>query len=63
MRYFNDEPIRQDHALSDAPAEAPKLFGWHLGRDVLGFLHHTGAVLDVDEYDLTQDYADDDSAS
>jgi hypothetical protein len=30
---------------------------------VLDFLHRTGAVLDVDEYDLTQDYADDSSAS
>jgi hypothetical protein len=57
VRYFNDGPIRQDHPRRDA--EAPNLFGWHLGRDTLDFLHHTGAVLDVDEYDLTRDYADD----
>lgn len=63
VRYFNDEPVRQDHSLGDAPAEAPKLLGWHLGRDVLDFLHRTGAVLDVDEYDLTHDYADDGAAS
>ncbi|WP_406210508.1 DUF4279 domain-containing protein [Kitasatospora sp. NBC_01560] len=63
VRYFNDGPGPKDHPLSDAPAEAPKLFGWHLGRDVLGFLHRTGAVLDVDEYDLTPDHADDEPAS
>lgn len=63
VRYFNDEPVRQDHPLGDIPTEVPKLLGWHLGRDVLDFLHLTGAVLDVDEYDLTQDYADDGSVS
>jgi hypothetical protein len=63
VRYFNDETGRRDHPLGDAPAEAPNLFGWHLGRDVLDFLHLTGSVLDVDEYDLTRDYADDGSGS
>ncbi|MCX4682751.1 DUF4279 domain-containing protein [Kitasatospora purpeofusca] len=63
VRYFNDETGRPDHVLGDTAAEAPDLFGWHLGRDVLDFLHLTGAVLDVDEYDLTQDRADDGSGS
>lgn len=63
VRYFNNEPVQQSCPLGDAPAESPKLFGWHLDRDILAFLHLTGAVLDVDEYDLTQDYADDGSGS
>ncbi|CAN3977446.1 DUF4279 domain-containing protein [Kitasatospora purpeofusca] len=63
VRYFNDETGRREHVLGDAAAEAPDLFGWHLGRDILDFLHLTGAVLDVDEYDLTQDCADDGSGS
>jgi hypothetical protein len=64
VRYFNDEPVPQAHPLMDVPpGKAPKLFGWHLDRAVLNFLHLTGAVLDVDEYDLTRDYADDGSTS
>jgi hypothetical protein len=60
VRHFNDEADRKDHPLrGDAQADAPNLFGWHLSREVLDFLHATGAVLDVDEYDLTPDYADD----
>lgn len=59
VRYFNHEHGQQDPpAGAGAQAEAPNLFGWHLGRDVLDFLHRTGAVLDVDEYDMTPDYAD-----
>jgi Domain of unknown function (DUF4279) len=56
VRYFNEQTERHDPG--DASAEAPNLFGWHLGREVLDFLHTTGAVLDVDEYDMTPDYAD-----
>lgn len=29
--------------------------GWHLDRRVLDFLSATGAVLDVDEYDMAED--------
>lgn len=57
VRCFNDQETEQ-HRRSDAAAEAPNLFGWHLGREVLDFLQATGAVLDVDEYDMTPDYAD-----
>jgi len=57
VRHFNDQA--QQHGRSDAAAEAPNLFGWHLGREVLDFLQATGAVLDVDEYDMTPDYAKD----
>jgi hypothetical protein len=56
VRYLNDDEddgsAPADHP--DAP-EAPNLLGWHLGRDVLDFLTTTGAVLDVDEYDMTPD--------
>jgi Domain of unknown function (DUF4279) len=59
VRYFNDETDRQDHPLrEDARAGTPNLFGWHLSREVLEFLHVTGAALDVDEYDMTPDYAE-----
>jgi hypothetical protein len=54
------EPDQQDPpADAQDQAEAPNLFGWHLGRDVLDFLHRTGAALDIDEYDMSPDYADD----
>jgi hypothetical protein len=56
VRYFNEQA--EQHDRGDARAEAPSLFGWHLGREVLDFLHATGAVLDVDEYDMTPNYAD-----
>ncbi|MDG6109949.1 DUF4279 domain-containing protein [Dactylosporangium aurantiacum] len=46
VRYFNGE------GGGDAFTAAPDLFGWHLDREVLDFLHATGAVLDVDEYDM-----------
>lgn len=39
----------------ETAADAPNLFGWHLGRTVLDFLQATGADLDVDEYDMTAD--------
>jgi hypothetical protein len=58
VRYFNDKEAEQ-HNHSDAAVETPNLFGWHLDREVLDFLHATGAVLDVDEYDMTPDYAED----
>ncbi|MFB6613359.1 hypothetical protein ACIGFK_03265 [Streptomyces sp. NPDC085524] len=49
VRYFGDagEPGQAD------PAGKPNLFGWHLARDALAFLAATGAVLDVDAYDMT----------
>ncbi|MGW1802795.1 DUF4279 domain-containing protein [Streptomyces sp. NPDC001984] len=50
VRYFNDA----DQPQADA-ADAPNLFGWHLGRKVLDFLIATGAELDVDEYDMAGD--------
>jgi hypothetical protein len=53
VRYFNGSPVPLDHPPRDAHVETPKAYGWHLGREVLRFLHLTGAVLDVDEYDLT----------
>jgi len=54
VRKFNDE--EGQNRLASAPPElidGPDLLGWHLDRDVLDFLHATGAVLDVDEYDYT----------
>ena len=56
VRYFNDQA--EQHGRSGAAAEAPNLFGWHLGREVLDFLQATGAVLDVDEHYMTPDYAE-----
>ncbi|MFF2819911.1 DUF4279 domain-containing protein [Kitasatospora cineracea] len=52
VRVFNDED-GQDRLAGTPPelVEGPGLLGWHLGRDVLAFLHATGAALDVDEYD------------
>ncbi|GIF22231.1 hypothetical protein BJ973_002555 [Actinoplanes tereljensis] len=58
MRYFNDQEAEQ-HDRSDAAGATPNLFGWHLDREVLSFLQATGAVLDVDEYDMTPHYAED----
>ncbi|KJS61981.1 DUF4279 domain-containing protein [Streptomyces rubellomurinus] len=59
VRMFNDED-GQDRLASAPPEliEGPGLLGWHLGRDVLAFLHATGAALDVDEYDYTPDPTD-----
>ncbi|MER5204170.1 DUF4279 domain-containing protein [Streptomyces sp. NPDC002825] len=45
VRHFNDT----------GAADAPDLFGWHLDRRVLDFLHATGAELGVDEYDMSED--------
>ncbi|MCX5308148.1 DUF4279 domain-containing protein [Streptomyces sp. NBC_00160] len=49
VRYFRDagEPGQADLAGK------PNLFGWGLDRGALEFLAATGAVLDVDEYDMT----------
>ena len=58
VRYFNGQKAEQ-HDRSDVTTEAPNLFGWHLDREVLDFLRATGAALDVDEYDMTPDYAED----
>lgn len=59
VRYFGDEEAESD-GQSDTggirpheSADKPNLFGWHLDRNVLAFLAATGAVLDVDEYDMT----------
>jgi Domain of unknown function (DUF4279) len=60
VRYFNREAGQQDRpARRDTRPEAPNMFGWHLDRGVLDFLHTTGAVLDIDEYDMTPDRAED----
>ncbi|GAA2775969.1 MULTISPECIES: DUF4279 domain-containing protein [Kitasatospora] len=59
VRKFNDED-GQDR-LASAPPEiigGHDLLGWHLEREVLAFLHATGAALDVDEYDYTPDPTD-----
>lgn len=48
--------------LASAPPElvdGPDLLGWHLDRDVLDFLHATGAGLGVDEYDYAEGSDDD----
>lgn len=58
VRYFNDQESERHHR-SVPTGEAPDLFGWHLGREVLDFLQTTRAVLDVDEYDMTPDCAED----
>lgn len=50
VRYFS--PVEGPDNLA---AEAPNLFGWDLDRKALAFLTATGAVLDVDEYDLSTD--------
>lgn len=50
VRYFSD-----DECAGNAERSGPNIFGWRLGRDVLEFLDDTGAVLDVDEYDLAPD--------
>lgn len=57
VRHFNDQPAKQDPSAT-GQTERPNQFGWHLDRDVLEFLQATGAVLDVDEYDMKPDYAD-----
>lgn len=58
VRYFNREPGPQGQpASAGGQPESQDLLGWHLGRDVLDFLHRTGAVLDIDEYDMTPDCA------
>lgn len=51
VRYFNESDEKQRPVRPGAP-EGPNLFGWHLDRDMLDFLTATGAVLDIDEYDM-----------
>ncbi|MBR7836262.1 DUF4279 domain-containing protein [Actinospica durhamensis] len=58
VRYFNDDeegPTSDDGvpAWRTSTTEKPNMFGWHLDRHVLNFLTATGAVLDVDEYDMS----------
>ncbi|GAA0552739.1 hypothetical protein GCM10010172_38990 [Paractinoplanes ferrugineus] len=55
VRCFRGEDAERHEHREDAP----NLFGWHLDRAVLDFLRATGAVLDVDEYDMTPDRAED----
>lgn len=52
VRYFRkaDEPSKDSQLRAE---EEPNLFGWHLDQEVLDFLAATGALLDIDEYDLT----------
>ncbi|MET9616675.1 DUF4279 domain-containing protein [Kitasatospora indigofera] len=57
VRYFNDTGQDESSSRPEAP-DTPNLFGWHLDRDVLGFLTAVGAELDVDEYDMTGDDED-----
>lgn len=53
VRYFNDTD--QNQQLRPETPEPANLLGWHLDRDVLDFLTATGAELDIDEYDMSQD--------
>jgi hypothetical protein len=54
VRYFNDdEEDAAGSAWRTSTADEPTMFGWHLDRSMLDFLTATGAVLDVDEYDMT----------
>ncbi|MFI6979138.1 DUF4279 domain-containing protein [Embleya sp. NPDC050154] len=59
VRRFNDEPGPPGHPDSRDGGTPPNLFGWHLDREVLDFLQTTGTVLDIDEYDMTPDHAED----
>ncbi|MFI9230802.1 hypothetical protein [Streptomyces rimosus] len=57
VRYFREahEPGDDGDNGDDEQSgtEKPNLLGWSLDRKVLEFLAVTGAVLDVDEYDMT----------
>jgi hypothetical protein len=50
VRYFNETD--QDQPDTTDTSDTPNIFGWHLDRNVLGFLTTVGAELDVDEYDM-----------
>ncbi|MEU9033231.1 DUF4279 domain-containing protein [Streptomyces sp. NPDC048383] len=52
VRYFNDDE-QHDEARQPEERDKPNLFGWALDREAIAFLAATGAVLDVDEYDMT----------
>ncbi|MFG2901744.1 hypothetical protein ACGFZH_32275 [Streptomyces zaomyceticus] len=52
VRHFDEGEPREEPGRS-AYEERPNLFGWCLDRRAIAFLAATGAVLDVDEYDLT----------
>lgn len=57
VRYLGDEETESDGQLDTegvgSHGSADNLFGWHVDRNVLDFLAATGAVLDVDEYDMS----------
>ncbi|THA81657.1 DUF4279 domain-containing protein [Streptomyces sp. A0592] len=58
VRYFRASDADTADATDDTDdtdaTHSPNLFGWALERDVMEFLIATGAVLDVDEYDMTR---------
>lgn len=58
VRYFNDSPGEAGEA-DQAIDQPPKPLSWHLDHDVLSFLSATGATIDVDEYDMTPEPAQD----
>ncbi|MEU3906533.1 DUF4279 domain-containing protein [Streptomyces goshikiensis] len=51
VRYFNDTE-QQDKARQPQDRDKHNLFGWALDRQAITFLAATGALLDVDEYDM-----------
>ncbi|MDI2131583.1 DUF4279 domain-containing protein [Yinghuangia seranimata] len=57
VRYFNDDAPTAGPQQAQ-PTEASNLFGWHIDRSVMDFLAATGAVLDVDEYDMSPEPSD-----
>ncbi|MGW8760879.1 DUF4279 domain-containing protein [Streptomyces sp. NPDC055815] len=52
VRYFRAAGDPGDDSRPPAE-EKPNLFGWSLDQNVLDFLTATGAIVDIDEYDLT----------
>ncbi|MEV7323529.1 DUF4279 domain-containing protein [Streptomyces sp. NPDC093970] len=48
VRYFNDT------GRTCPGTDTPDPLGWHLDREVLDFLHATGAEVDIDEYDMSK---------
>jgi hypothetical protein len=56
VRYFHDEEGTQAPPAGAPPmADAPRPLGWNLSLPVLEFLTSVRAMLDVDEYDLSDD--------
>ncbi|MFB8406043.1 DUF4279 domain-containing protein [Streptomyces sp. NPDC055912] len=52
VRYFNDAE-QQEEAGQPQDRDKHNLFGWALDREAIAFLAATGALLDVDEYDMS----------